>query len=97
MPVLFHASSELPNLRDLEIIVFPLIFNSVKPSLYHVPKKEVHLLHTSGKRKNIGRLLYPPPHLGIITLTLVVTVAYIGFLWITCSGPISPVQMRSWK
>lgn len=55
MPILFHASSEMPNFRDLEIIVFPLIFNSVKPPLYHVPKREIHLLHTQRKRKNMGR------------------------------------------
>lgn len=92
--VLFYASSELPNFRDLEIIVFPLIFNSVKPFLYHGPKKKVRLLHTLGEKKNVERVPYPTPHFGIITLTCVVTMAYIGFLWISCLVclvPISPV------
>ena len=60
------------------------------------------------KRKNIERgthflsPLYPLPLVSrllfnMITPAFGVTVAYIGFLWITCSGNIFPVRKRGKK
>lgn len=45
MPVTLHLL-RTANFRDLQITFVLFIFNSVKSSVYHVPKKQVHLLHT---------------------------------------------------
>lgn len=99
MPVLLHASSELPNFRGLQIISFSLPLTQLNPLyIMSLRRKSTYCIH--GKRKNIQRAAFPQPHippfhLGINTLTLGVTMAYIDFLCITYSGLIFPIEKRA--
>lgn len=102
MPVLLHASSELPNFRDLQIIYFSL--TQLNPLyIMSLRRKSTYCIH--GKRKNIERAAFPQPHIPPLPLVSRLSFKHIypnpwgdyDLHWfsITCSGLIFPVQKRA--
>ena len=101
--LLFRASSE-PNFRKLQII-FSLSLTQLSPLyIMSLRRKSTYCIPGKNEKYRKGTISSAPCspcswladfHLGINTLTLGATMAYLGFLCVTCSGPVFPVQKRA--